>query len=196
MITIKNIKNFNCWLAEIKLLLTRIPSPEIRQTSTIRSAPLRDRMNSRQTSPCSRIEQIAFLVRCLVAFNRAVVSGGVNLLREWFLSDGTTMFGFDGCATWHWQVPIREQILWQGEWWLQFVLLLLLKLWWQGLWWQLCLPHWSSNCLSLDIAAGKGVPKQGSPHDWTRRFRLSGCVRLSGNEWALCSKKKKIIICS
>ena len=68
-------------------LLTRIPSPEIRHTSTMRSTPLRIRINSRHTSPCSRMEQMAFFVLCLVGFKRSVESGGVMLLRERLFSD-------------------------------------------------------------------------------------------------------------
>lgn len=64
----------------------------------MRSAPLRDRMNSRQISPCSRMEHIAFFVRCLVAFRRAVESGGVSSFRQRLLLDGLTGIGFGGLA--------------------------------------------------------------------------------------------------
>ena len=81
---------------------TLIPSLEILHTSTIRSTPFRSRMNSKQTSPCSRMEQTAFLVRCRVGFSRSVVSAGVNRFRpERFLFDCVDL---ESRFVWHWQV--------------------------------------------------------------------------------------------
>ena len=64
------------------------------------------------------MEQTAFFVRCRVAFRRRVDSGGVSLSSDFLATGWTDWAAGDGTGSRHWQLPIREQTLLHGEWWL------------------------------------------------------------------------------
>ena len=125
-------------------------------------------MNSMHTSPSSSMEQMAFFVRCLVGFKRAVDNGGVNVL-----SDGILFW-----MVWQRHVSLWEQSALHGVWWLQWTLAeQLTSLLEQGLWWQLCLLHLSS--------ASRWIDGHDSLQDLMQRAWLSWCDGFSGKEWAL-----------